>query len=194
MKKTLFFGLVITVFFVVTGIFYFMGRSGFSPDIFAGERSVATVPVDISESAKSSKVHLYFADRNSAFLIAEQRTLGYFEDVNRLGRAIIDALIIGPNSKKSNLVPTLPKQTKLRTFFITSDNVAYVDFTRAVADSYPGGCNLEMLTIYSVVNTLVLNSEEIDAVKIMIQGKDVPTLAGHIAALEPFKANMLLVR
>jgi len=41
---------------------------------------------------------------------------------------------------------------------------------------------------------LILNIPEIDAVKILIDGRDAMTLAGHIDLRFPFKANMLLVR
>jgi hypothetical protein len=51
-----------------------------------------------------------------------------------------------------------------------------------------------LLTIFSVVNSLILNVSEIDRVKILIDGSETSTLAGHINLQVPFKAHMLLIR
>jgi hypothetical protein len=63
-----------------------------------------------------------------------------------------------------------------------------------VRDNHPGGSNSELLTIFSVVNSLVLNVNEIERVKILIDGQDTQTLAGHIDLDFPHKAHMLIIR
>jgi hypothetical protein len=59
---------------------------------------------------------------------------------------------------------------------------------------HPGGVRSELLTVYAVVNTLILNLPEVSAVKILIEGREVSTLAGHIALEDPLNADMLLIR
>ena len=53
---------------------------------------------------------------------------------------------------------------------------------------------IELLTIYSIVNSLILNVPNIKAVKILINGNEAKTLAGHIDLQTAIKANMLLIR
>ena len=77
---------------------------------------------------------------------------------------------------------------------MTPDGTAYVDITAAVKDAHPGGIHSEQMTIFSIVNSLVLNVPEIDTVKILIDGREAMTLAGHVDLRHPFKANMLLIR
>jgi hypothetical protein len=48
--------------------------------------------------------------------------------------------------------------------------------------------------VYSIVNSLILNVTDIEAVKILIEGQESITLAGHIDLQQPLKANMLLIR
>ena len=89
---------------------------------------------------------------------------------------------------------TIPAGTTLKAFYITRDGTAYVDLSEAIRDGHPGGVKSELFTIYSIVNSLTLNIPEIDAVKILIGGKEAMTLSGHIDGRFPFKANMLLIR
>jgi len=42
--------------------------------------------------------------------------------------------------------------------------------SESVRENHPGGCKSELMTIYSIVNSLILNVSEIEAVKILIGG------------------------
>jgi len=147
----------------------------------------------ITETEHSAKplVHLYFADRNTSFLKAEERDLLHSNNPTEFGKAIVKALIDGP---RTALMRTIPESSKLKAFYITGDGTAYVDMSDDVKDGLSGGVKSELFTIYSVVNSLVLNIPEIDAVKFLINGKESMTLNGHIDLRFPFKANMLLIR
>ena len=141
--------------------------------------------------AQTRSVHLYFSDKDSQFLMAENRVLKSPQDPEFFARSIIEALIKGP---QQGLVRTLPAATAIRAIFVTQEGTCFVDLNSAVAENHPGGIQSELLTIYSIVNSLVLNVPQIKAVKILINGTDAMSLAGHIDLLIPIKANMLLIR
>ena len=141
--------------------------------------------------SKKSPVHLYFSDRQNIFLMSEQRVLLHADSPISLARAIVAALIKGP---QEGLVRTIPSAAVLRAIYIATDNVCYVDLSEMVRKNHPGGSNSELLTVYSIVNSLILNISAIDRVKILIEGQEVLTLAGHIDLQFPSKANMLLIR
>ena len=141
--------------------------------------------------AQKMPVHLYFSDQAGQFLMAESRVLKTARDPEFLARSIINALIKGPQKE---LARTLPAATTIRAVFVTQDGVCFVDLTPAVTENHPGGIHSELLTIYSIVNSLVLNVPTIKAVKILINGNESTTLAGHIDLQMPIKANMLLIR
>ena len=136
-------------------------------------------------------VHLYFSDKDSQFLMAENRVLKSPQDPEFFARSIIEALIKGP---QQGLVRTLPAATAIRALFVTQEGTCFVDLTSAVAENHPGGIQSELLSIYSIVNSLVLNVPQIKAVKILINGTEAMTLAGHIDLQIPIKANMLIIR
>jgi spore germination protein GerM len=136
-------------------------------------------------------VHLYFADSSGKYLSAEQRVVGQPVDVASAARKLVEELIRGPLQEGTR---TLPREASLRALFVTSDGVAYVDFKADALDFHPGGVETELLTIYSIVDTLVLNLEEVRQVKFLIGGQEAVTLAGHVDLSRPFKADMLWIR
>ena len=143
------------------------------------------------ESSGKSVVHLYFSDKENSFLTAEERVFINTELQADFGKMIIEALIEG---SEKGLVRTIPAGTKLRALYVTKEGIAFVDLTDTVKDAHPGGVQSELLTIFSIVDSLVLNMPQVDAVKILINGNESMTLAGHVDLRFPLKANMLLIR
>lgn len=157
----------------------FSGRSGKKP---------GSAEIDYPEKAR---VNLYFADEQNVYLTAEQRSVPRPPDSAEFGRVIIESLINGP---RGELVRTIPEEASLKAFYVTKDGAAYADFTPAIRDRHPGGSFTELLTIYSIVNSLLMNIPEIRSVKILIDGQETMTLAGHVDLRFPFKVNTALVK
>lgn len=160
-------------------------------DVSKSVQEDVSAPAVRPAPSEKTEVHLYFAGRTNSFLKSEQRVMDRSADQTKFGRDIVRALIQGPQSK---LIRTIPEGTQLRAFYIAPDNMCYVDLSGAVRKNHPGGSNSEMLTIYSIVNSLILNLADIERVKILIDGRESPTLAGHITLQQPFKAHMLIIR
>jgi hypothetical protein len=78
--------------------------------------------------------------------------------------------------------------------FITPAEVAYLDFAAGSFSNHPGGAGAELLSIYSIVNTLVLNVDGIRSVKFLIGGRESVTLAGHSDLRFPFEVDMMWIR
>ena len=146
---------------------------------------------DSEKSPDRIIVHLYFSDSDNSFLISEERSFSVGVPTETLGFKVIQALLEGP---KQGLERTIPEGTLLRGFYILQNHTAYVDLSREIRERHPGGAKSELMTIYSIVNSLILNVPEIETVKILIEGKEEATLAGHVDLRFPFPANMLFVR
>ena len=178
-------------FFIIAGIVIclaFLNR----PVVSSGMDQVEqNKKVTEEEPSDRPVVHLYFSDKDNSFLKAETRDLFHPDNPAEFGKNIVEALIGGP---RTGLMRTIPVNTTLKAFYITRDGIAYIDMSDTIRDAHPGGVKSELFTIYSMVNSLTLNIPEIDAVKILISGKEAMTLNGHIDVRFPFKANMLLIR
>lgn len=144
------------------------------------------------ESSPSVTVYLYFCASDGRHLKAEERTLRRPGNPAAFGRAVVAALIQGP--EEASLWPSLPDKTTLNAVYVTEDGVAYVDFSTAVSEAHPGGAVTEYLSVFSVVNSLVFNIPEISRVKILIGGREAETLAGHMDLSRAYEANMVLIR
>jgi len=121
---------------------------------------------------------LYFSDGESEYLIGEKREILKRDEVEEEAKDAINELIKGPKGK---LIPTLPPQTKLLGLELGGDGVAKVNFNKALSKDHPGGSSAEMITLYSIVNSLTLNFSQIKRVQILIEGKAVESIAGHLS-------------
>jgi spore germination protein GerM len=181
-------GLALVAVTGVIGVLVFSQLHQKTPQQIKGDQRVPGIGIP---KQKKSIAHLYFADKDNIFLISEERTLSHTEDPTNFSRKIIEALINGPSE---GLTRTIPVDTSLRALYITEAGICYVDLSAEVKEQHPGGVQSELLTLYSIVNSLVLNIPDIQAVKILIDGQETMTLAGHIDLQEPVNANMLLIR
>ncbi len=151
----------------------------------------SSAPTGHTDNRVRTPVHVYFADNTLEYLVSEIRSIVVSDDPASKGKGIIEQLIRGPGK---NLTQTLPANTVLRDFFIAEDGTAYVDFSDELTVGHPGGVQMELLTLYAIVNSLVFNIDQIDKVKLLVNGREATTLAGHIDIRYPYKANMLLVK
>jgi hypothetical protein len=63
--------------------------------------------------------------------------------------------------------------------YFVKDGLVVLDFNSDFAEKHPSGILAEELTVASIVATLHANNPEIVKVKILVEGKDRETLAGH---------------
>jgi spore germination protein GerM len=136
-------------------------------------------------------VLLYFSDREDEYLVGEKREILKRDKVDEEAKEAIIELIKGPKGK---LVPTLPLRTKLLTLRVNDKGVAEVNFNKALSKDHPGGSSAEMMSVYSIVNSLVLNFPQIKKVKILIEGKTGETIAGHLSLDQPISSKPDLIR
>lgn len=91
------------------------------------------------------------------------------------------------------LISPFPEGTELRAVYLTPGGDAFVDLSAQVSSGHPGGSLDELFTVYALVNALTSNVPEIAAVQILIEGKEVDTLAGHVDLRRPLGLNLAWV-
>ena len=67
----------------------------------------------------------------------------------------------------------------IRSVFLVDPGVAVIDLNSAFADTHRSGVLVEELTVTSLIHTISANTPGILRVKILVDGKERDTLAGH---------------
>lgn len=137
------------------------------------------------------EIVLYFMDPDSDYLIGERRKIGKKGNVNEEAKELIEELIKGP---KGSLIPTVPSKTKCLGLRVDEKGLAIVNFNKTLSKDHPGGSSAEMVTVYSIVNSLTLNFPEIRRVQIFIEGKAIDTISGHLALRHPISPKLDLIK
>jgi len=128
-------------------------------------------------------VNLFLFDPTSLVLVPvkTERRL-YTEPTERL-KQVVRALIQETPPQFRN---PIPRGTALTEAYIDSRKIAYLDFSRHLSDGHIGGTTAERLTVEAILKTVFdAFPTEIEQVQILIDGKEVETLAGHLQLSQP---------
>jgi germination protein M len=165
------------------------GPSGAKVPNVIGRRQAASpakAPEPAPKPPAQVDVTLFFGDADSGYLVPETRKIVRPVPEIDLARAVVEALIDGP---QGNLQPTIPKGTRLRRISIDRRGICTVDFNSAFQKNHPGGSTGELFTVYSIIESLTSNLPRIDAVQILVEGSPRETLAGHLFIGEPLRPD-----
>jgi len=119
------------------------------------------------------EVTLYFSDSQAMYLVPEKRKI---LQTYSLARQAVIELIKGPEN--SDLYSTIPEGTQINEIYI-ADDIAYIDLSEEIFKNHPGGSSGELMTVYSIVNTLT-EIPPIKGVQILVGGNERESLIGHI--------------
>jgi hypothetical protein len=81
--------------------------------------------------------------------------------------------------QKDSLHPIAPS-AEIRGVYLVDPGVAVIDINSALADGQTSGILAEELTVVSMIQTLSINMPSVTRVKILVDGKERETLAGHV--------------
>lgn len=75
---------------------------------------------------------------------------------------------------------TFPAEVRVLDVFVSGRGVAVIDFTLDLLEGHSGGIHAEELTVYSLSHTLVESIPAIAEVRLLVEGQQRETLAGHL--------------
>jgi hypothetical protein len=153
--------------------------------------AAAPAPLPPAASGRKIKARLFYVADSGMKLASVERDVAYGEGPVAQAREIISAQIA---PVVEPLVSAVPPGTALRAVFITEGGEAFVDLSHDVVSSHPGGTLGELLTVYTLVNALTENLPAITAVQVLVDGKEVETLSGHIDLRRPLAKNLTWVQ
>ena len=75
---------------------------------------------------------------------------------------------------------TFPEEVQVLDVFVSGRGVAVINFTLDLLEGHSGGLHAEELTVYSLSHTLVESLPAIAEVRVLVEGRETETLAGHL--------------
>jgi spore germination protein GerM len=138
---------------------------------------VDTRPLAPPVTGPTEKVVLYVAQDDDGTLRAQPAQIpmpsGRQQRAEELARALISLYL------EKNSPHVIGAGTEVRSVFLVDPGVAVIDMNGAFADSHRSGVLVEELTVASLIHTITANTPNILRVRILIDGKQRETLAGH---------------
>jgi hypothetical protein len=156
-------------------------------------RTVAAAPPSPTPplpQGRKIKAHLFYLAGDATRLTSVERDVAYGDSAVDQAREIIVAQI-APVTEP--LVSAIPPGTTLRALFLTERGEAFVDLSAEVTSAHPGGSVAELLTVYTIVDALTANLPAVRSVQVLVDGKEVETLAGHVDVRRPLAKNLAWV-
>lgn len=139
--------------------------------------STDTRPLAPPVAGPTERVTLYVAHDDDGSLRAEAALIplpsGRQQRAEELLRTLLSHYL-----DKSSPHP-LGSGADIRSVFLVDPGVAVIDVNSAFADTHRSGVLVEELTVASLIHTVSANTPGILRVKILVDGKERDTLAGH---------------
>jgi len=169
-------------------LFVVLPKRASSANSPAATAAPASAPVG---SGRKIKARLFYVGADGIHLTHVERDVPYGEGTLEQAREIVAAQV-APVAEP--LLSAIPAGTTVRAVYLTDSGQAYVDFSRELATGHSGGTAGELLTVYTIVNALTENLPGVTGVQVLVDGKEMDTLAGHVDLRNPLGKNPALVQ
>jgi germination protein M len=132
-------------------------------------------------------VVVYNGTSDARYLVAEPHVVPKNDQPAKIAMELLTA-----GTKNVDLISVMPSGTKLLNLTI-KDRIAYVDFNDKLIKNNMGGSTSEILLVSSIVDTLT-EFKEIKKVQIMVDGKKIDTISGHLDVGEPLSRSEKIIK
>lgn len=151
-------------------------------------KDIITVSEVLDEEIIARDMVLYYPSGDGNGLIQVKETLD-FPSSTTVERVLIESLMNVPTGLAA--VSPIPEGTSVKNVH-TKDGICYVDFNEAFRINHYGGSTGEMLTVYSIVNTLT-ELPNISRVQFLIEGDITESFKGHLDFSQLFEYNIEII-
>jgi len=101
-----------------------------------------------------------------------------------IAQSVIGEFLKGPVGSQ---VSELPKDAKLLGIYKDADRILYVDLSEEFRRNFQGDALSEYLILKGLYDSLTLNLDDVEDVKVLIEGREIETLGGHFYLSYPLK-------
>jgi hypothetical protein len=130
-----------------------------------------------AESANQTKFPAMIAFDDDGVLVQRDLNAALPQETSERVRMVLRTLL--HQYSQSPSPHPLPAGSDVRAVYLTPDGLCVVDVNAALADQHRSGMLIEQFTLMSMLETLALNAPQVKRVKLLVDGKERASLAGH---------------
>jgi spore germination protein GerM len=135
------------------------------------------------------QVTVFLPDDAKGTLFQRQVSATLPEEPTQRAREIVHVLI-SQWQEKDSLHPLVPAADVNAVFLLNNNHTAVIDVNAAFADQHRSGILVEELTLASIARTLAANIPGVAEIRVVVEGKQRETLAGHADLMDSYPANV----
>ncbi|VBB05818.1 sporulation and spore germination [Lucifera butyrica] len=158
-----------------------------TPAQSASEPTVVQSPAKQPTAMGNMRLTVYYATKDAENLVPVTYEVA---KNTHPARTAVELLLTRPQNP--DLVSVFPAGTKLKDIAVKK-NIAYVDFNQQLLTGTSRGSATELLLVGAVVDTLTEFSD-IQQVQILVEGKKLDTLYGHVDLSEPLSRSVQIIK
>ena len=180
----------------------FVGLPRWYPPAAPAETSAPAATSPAAGAARKITATLYYISEDGLSLVGVQQEVSFGDPIVEQARHIVQAQL---GAAPAPLAAAVPGGTTLRAIYLTERECdgpdaatcrrdAFIDLSVEARTRHTGGALDELFTIYAIVDSVTVNLPTISRVQILVDGKEVDTLAGHVDLRHPLEKNLTWVR
>jgi len=147
-------------------------------EIGSGPRETVPQHVTAPVLGQTEKISLIVAHDDTGQILPQSLSIAVSNNQQQQAEEILRQLL-DVYQRKDSPHP-LTGSAEIRDVYLVQPGIAVVDVNSAFADGQTSGILAEELTVVSFIQTLSVNLPNLTGVKILVDGKERETLAGHV--------------
>lgn len=167
---------------LIAGYFYFMARQkGHIHEVIRKKE-------EIQQDSDLSTIRVYYPLKER--LVIEERRVRRQPSTAAMAGSVIEEFLKGPSIEQDSLVP---EGVRLLSTFVGKDGILYVDLSDEMRRNFQGDAYAELLLLKGLYESVISNIAGIEDIKVLIEGKEIESLGGHISILYPLKNTVTFI-
>lgn len=177
-------GLALAVLFIILfgggitgGYLFFSKRTSVKKE----EPKAVSLPAHMDDSAY---VRVYYPSEGR--LVMEERRVKRASEIS-IAEETVEEFLKGPsNMGKSDVPPGV----RLLGIYRGSERIIYVDLSDEFRRNFQGDALTEFLVLKGLYESIISNIAGADDVKVLVEGREIESIGGHVQALYPLKKTV----
>ncbi|MGD0883265.1 MAG: GerMN domain-containing protein [Thermodesulfovibrionales bacterium] len=148
---------------------------------FFASKAEPHIPQSVLQPDNDVFVRIFYPSDSA--LVMEERRVRRATEIT-MAEEIVAEFLKGPLNRAASVIPSGAKVLGL---YQGNDGILYVDLSDEFRRNFQGDALAEFLLLKGLYESIISNVKGVNDVKVIIEGKEIESIGGHLFALYPLK-------